>query len=191
MHNHAAALLDTSDLVQVYGDDNVLYRVRSLVWDLETIQRYWMKFLNYRILSDDIPQTQAGFERFVVSSGALWFEVVDAVSDADLGVMYVADFVPSMTENRFLSASFHISMWDAKMSTRMPVFRAVARELFNRFKLHRLEMELPLFAGGAIRLAKKAGFVEEGVRREARRYNGVWWGVLHLAMLESEVPSNG
>jgi hypothetical protein len=175
-------------LVKAEGTDGVQYVVRLMVWDLATIEKYWDKFKPYKILSDDIPATRAGFERFVLTSGALWYEIVEETTEADVGLMYIADFVSSFTESRFLSASFHVSMWDSKIGTRMPVLKLAVRELFHRFKLHRLEMEIPLFAGGAIRIAKKSGFVEEGVRRQARRYNGQWWNILHLAMLETEVP---
>lgn len=178
-------------LVEQEGLDGVVYIVVPLLWTLPAVDMYWEKFRPYKILSDDVQQDRNGFENFVLRSGALWFEIQDKSTGTALGIMYVADFVPSFTEHRFLSASFHISMWDSKIGPRMPVLKAAVRAIFAQFKLHRLEMEIPLFAGGAIRVAKKAGFVEEGVRRQARRYNGKWWNLLHLAMLETEVPTNG
>lgn len=189
MANPAVAPLEL--LVEQVGLDGVTYVVVPLQWTLPAIELYWEKFRPYKILSDDIQQDKVGFENFVLRSGALWFEVKDKATDESKGIMYVADFAQSFTENRFLSASFHVSMWDSKIGNRMPVLKAAVRAIFARFRLHRLEMEIPLFAGGAIRVAKKSGFVEEGVRRQARRYNGQWWNVLHLAMLETEVPQNG
>jgi RimJ/RimL family protein N-acetyltransferase len=171
------------------GTDGRLYSVRAMSWTLENIEKYWEKFRPYKILSDDVQQTKEGFEQFVVRSGALWFEVIDLEANETVGIMYLGDFVPSFTEPRYLSASFHVSMWDSKIGSRLPVLTGAVRQAFKLFRLHRLEMQIPLFAGGAIRVAKKAGFVEEGVRRKARRYGGQWWNVLHLAILEDEVPN--
>lgn len=171
------------------GNDGRIYTVRSLAWTLDNVEKYWEKFRPYKILSDDIDQTKDGFERFVLQSGALWFEVIDVDADETVGIMYFGDFVMSQVEPRFLTASFHVSMWDSKIGSRLPVLTGAVKRIFKLFRLHRLEMEIPLFAGGAIRVAKKAGFVEEGVRRKARRFGGQWWNVLHLAILEDEVPN--
>lgn len=182
------------NFVSGVGSDGQTYVVRPVEWTLEKVDEYYEKFKPHRILSDDMPQGREGFEQFVLASGALWFELVMLGEDCNcdskcVGILYVADFVQSMTTQRFLSASFHMSLWDSKVSPRLPVLRKFVQEIFRCFNLHRLEMEIPLFAGGAIRLAKKSGFVEEGVRRFARRYNGQWWNVLHLAMLKGEVPN--
>jgi RimJ/RimL family protein N-acetyltransferase len=191
MSTRNTAVVPPECLVEQAGTDGIVYCVMPLQWTLENVEKYWEKFRPYKILSDDIRHDRNGFERFVVSSGAVWFEVLEKETGKDTGIIYVADFAQSFTENRYISASFHVSMWDSKIGSRMPVLKAAVRALFAQFRLHRLEMEIPLFAGGAIRVAKKAGFVEEGVRRQARRYSGQWWNVLHLAMLESEVPQNG
>lgn len=176
-------------LVERIGTDNIVYQVVLLSWSLENIERFSERFRQFKILSDEVQKTREGFEHFVLQSGAIWFETITKDAQESVGIMYIADFVRSSVENRYISASFHLSMWDSKISERMPVLREAVREIFKLFKLHRLEMEIPLYAGGAIRVAKKSGFVEEGVRREARRYHGKWWNVLHLAMLETEVPN--
>jgi len=187
MDNHVAEPRNL--FVEAFGTDGCLYSITPLAWDLAKVQSYYERFQKYKIFSDDVmPRNLKEFERFVLLSSGLWFEMNDEHKGETIGLLYLMDFAQSPNTGEFLSASFHMSVWDAKVSTRLPVLRQFVRAIFAQFKLHRLEMEIPLFAGGAIRLAKKSGFTEEGVRRKARRYDGVWFGVLHLSMLDSEVP---
>jgi RimJ/RimL family protein N-acetyltransferase len=176
--------------VTAAGSDGEMYSVLPLVWTLEQVDVYYNKFAPHKILSDEVPKGREGFETFVLSSGALWFEIVKELDGQAVGVAYITDLIRSRIENRYLSAQFHTAFWDSKMGSRIPLFKAFVRAIFAQFKLHRLEAEIPLFAAGAIRLAKKSGFVPEGVRRSAKRYNGVWWSLMRLAITEGDLYGN-
>jgi RimJ/RimL family protein N-acetyltransferase len=139
------------------------------------------------VFSDDIPKTPDGFLAYVGLLGSLWFEVICLPTEENVGFLYLSDMLRSFTDKRYLTASFHAIVWDAKAGKRLSVARAFIRQVFRVFRLHRLQAVIPLTRGGAIRITKKLGFKEEGTLREARRYNGVWFGVLLLSLLESEV----
>lgn len=173
------------------GEDGHIYSVRPMVWTLAKAEAYWEKFSKFEIFSDDIPHNYQGFEKFIMSSAALWFEGVDLTQGEVVGLMYLADIVPSAAGNKVISASWHASVWDAKASPRLNIARGAIRQLFKVFGLHRLEAIIPLRAGGAIRTAKKLGFTEEGVMRSYTRIKGEWNGALRLAIVEGDEVLNG
>jgi RimJ/RimL family protein N-acetyltransferase len=152
------------------------------------VERYLQEFVRFHIFTDDVPKTVEAF--LTTLNGSLWFEMVPQGTDENVGFMYLTDFIPSLTEKRFLSATFHAVTWDAKAAPRRQLARQFIREMFRRFHLHRLQAAVPLNRGGAIRTLKKIGFKDEGIMRDAVRYNGTWYGVLLLSILEQEV-SNG
>lgn len=158
------------------------------MWTLPEVHRYATLFEKFSILPDNVPKGLQAFERFVLDSRALWFDIVKEETGESVGIIFVDDFVPSPLENKFISASYHVSLWDAKFRKRLPLHQAFVRAIFAQFGLHRLELELPLYAGGAIRVARIAGFVSEGTKRQARFSRGKWFDVALFSILETEVP---
>jgi RimJ/RimL family protein N-acetyltransferase len=179
----ALELVDKIALVKTEIDGHH-YEVRPMMWSLAKVDAYWNNLDKFDIFSDDIPHTRDGFERFVLSSSAIWFEFFD--DDQVCGLMYVADLVPSLIEKRFISATWHATVWDAKVGPRMPIAREAIRAVFKILRLHRLEVIIPLKAGGAIRVAKKIGFLQEGRLRAFYQYHGEWWDCLILSILETD-----
>jgi RimJ/RimL family protein N-acetyltransferase len=64
--------------------------------------------------------------------------------------------------------------------------RLVRDFAFGPLGLHRLALEVNSFNAAAIAVYEKAGFVLEGVRREAVLRDGVWHDVHDMALLESD-----
>lgn len=176
-----------SELARERGIDGKTYVVTPTCWTQELLEQVWRRRAHFRVLSDDVEHTFGGFHRYVLESGGQWFSVI-CVEDRQLvGMMYLTDMSSSMTENRFLSAMWHCELWDSKAGTRINVLRAAIRTLFATLGLHRMSCEIPTKFGGAIRIAKKIGFVPDGRHREARRYDGEWYDVLSMSLLEQEV----
>ncbi|OSP08680.1 GNAT family N-acetyltransferase [Microbacterium sp. LEMMJ01] len=61
--------------------------------------------------------------------------------------------------------------------------RAVIRHAFDTVGLHRVELEVYAFNPRAQRAYEKAGFVVEGRRREALRWDGEWVDALVMGVL--------
>lgn len=186
MHSHAVEL--SKPFAHAVGNDGVSYIVVPLAWSVDAIKEYHQKFIKFNILPDNVPHDLASFGAFVLNSRALWFEVIEEDNNEAIGVIFLDDFVFGPIDRRMISASYHAAVWDAKFSKRLPVHRAFVRAIFAQFKLHRLETEIPLYAGGAIRVALKAGFVSEGTRRRVRWFRGQWYNAALLSILETEVP---
>jgi len=66
------------------------------------------------------------------------------------------------------------------------MMRKIMQLGFEELGLHRLELNVYDFNEPAIRLYEKLGFVKEGLMRETRWINGVFWSHYHMSMLEHE-----
>lgn len=169
------------------GEDGIQYIIRPFEWSLDAAEMYYRRFQGYHIFSDDIPKTPESFIAYVGLAGTLWFEGVRADTEENVGFVYLTDMQPSWTDKRFLSAFFHAVTWDAKAAWRQAVAKAFIRRVFKVFGLHRLQAAVPMKYGGAMRTLKKLGFVEEGRLVKARKYDGVWFDVLLLSIVEDEL----
>lgn len=176
----------TSFEVEARCSDGRVYKIRPMAWDLEEIEKAWKRWKNYEILSDDVPSTLDGFTIYVTGNGAIWFEVVDEQGD-QVGLVYLSELIPSLTTGRYISCQFHATIWDAKIGPRIELARAFIIRIIQVFGFHRIQCEIPLRFGGAIRVMKRIGFKEEGILRSARRYHGEWYNVLLFGLIENEV----
>lgn len=178
------------ELARAWGTDERLYQVRTMQWDVAKAERYWERTSKFAIFSDAVPANVQGFLSFILEAGALWWEIVDLEADETVGLMYITDVT---VENQIMvgQATWHAFVWDAKAGPRRPVLRAAIKALFEKFRFHRLQAEIPLHFGGVIRSAKKLGFREEGRMRQARMYNGVRYDALMMSILSHEALNDG
>src|SRR5579871_2930875 len=61
---------------------------------------------------------------------------------------------------------------------------------FKDLQLHRVDLEVYSFNRAAIRCYEGAGFVHEGVRRQAARYGDEYWDSVVMGILEEEWSKN-
>lgn len=178
-------------MVQLLSDPKLVVAdgvaVRAFQWDLDKVETYAKKFASVGVFSDDVPKDALGFLRYVTASGTLWFELMEEETERHLGFTYITDLQTSWTEPRYLFANWHGVVWDSHAGRCLPATRAFIKWVFRAFNIHKLTTSIPAKFGGAIRVAKKLGFIDEGRLRKARRYNGVWFDVILLSILESEL----
>ena len=62
----------------------------------------------------------------------------------------------------------------------------VLRHAFEALGLHRVSLEVYAFNPRGQRAYEKAGFVVEGVRRDALRFDGEWVDAVVMSVLDSE-----
>lgn len=165
------------------------YLIRPLEWSIDRATQIWQHYMEHKIMPDDVPTARDGFIAFLLSSGGLWFDVLQ--NGESVGIMFITDLIRNIDRPGFFSANWHAAVWDNKVTPRVEAARACIRMLFTILKLHRLQSIIPLRFGGTIRLAKKIGFKEEGVMREMMRYDGEWNGCLLLSILESDAIVKG
>jgi RimJ/RimL family protein N-acetyltransferase len=65
--------------------------------------------------------------------------------------------------------------------------RALQRHLLREVGFHRLQMEVYGFNERALRLAERAGWVREGVRRKAYRRNDTWVDGVLFGLVEEDL----
>ena len=176
------------ELTRGRGTDGREYIVTPVSWTLKKVEECWGHITNFHIFSDDVDKSVEGFLNFVLGSGALWFEIVDAETSEAIGLMYLTDVKKSYTGS-MTEACWHSMVWDAKAGPRRPIAQDAVRAIFRTFGFHRLRAEIPMHFGGVIRQAKKLGFKEEGRLREAKQYNGIWYDALILSILAKEVEA--
>ncbi|MFP4471261.1 MAG: GNAT family N-acetyltransferase [Bacteroidales bacterium] len=64
--------------------------------------------------------------------------------------------------------------------------QALVTHAFDHLNLHRLEAEVIEYNKPALRLVENLGFVNEGLLREARYYNGKYFNILSYGLLRRE-----
>lgn len=175
------------NIVEARGADGILYAIRSMEWDLTKIEKAWARWEPLGVIPDDFPHNVDGFYTFVTGTGALWFEVINDRTDEQVGLIFINELAFSITRNRYTQALFHAIMWDGKAGVRRELGKRFLIWLFDRFGFHRLQAEIPLKFGGAIRTLQRMGFKMEGTLREARQFDGEWYNVLVLGLLDHEV----
>ena len=181
------AVQSQPELLSGVGKDGVVYAIRPFEWSLGLAAAYYERFAKMGLLADHMPRNLSSFLQTM--PGSIWFEMVEAKDGKNVGFVYLTDLAPSLTEKRYLSATFHAVAWDSKASPRIELVRRFIAILFRMFRLHRMQAVIPMNRGGAIRMAKKLGFKPEGVMRDAVSYRGIWFSTLLLSLLEGEVEN--
>lgn len=170
------------------GTDGHIYVVRPLTWTFEKIAKYWELCAPHHIFSEELPQNPEGMFQLVTRSGALWFEIYDQELDSVVGLMYLSDFIPNFANTFILQANWHGLVWDARAATRLEIGKQAIGNLMRLLRIHRLQAEIPVSKHGALRVAQKLGFVQEGVMRKARLgHGGTWNDIALLSILDEEV----
>lgn len=143
----------------------------------------WDKLSQFDVLFNDY--VAQDFKSFVsnfvmqengqpVPTGLIWD--VD-----DVGIFYLTDIHPME------SGLAHFVFWDRRFKGREELCREMLRFLFDRYKFHRIRVEVPLYAKYTLQAVERIGFIKEGRARDAVRYKGEWFDVNFYSMLEGEL----
>lgn len=173
------------EIARGIGDDGHEYIVYPIEWTLAKIQEYWKKFEPFHIFSG--VRTEEDFLKLVAGSEGLWFEMKDEDENEVVGVMYLTDLIFDYPSRNILQANWHATVWDSKIAPRRDISRAAIVRLMKMLKIHRLVAQIPMNVGGAIRAAKKLGFVQEGVARKAKKTKFGYVDLMTLSVLDTEV----
>lgn len=99
----------------------------------------------------------------------------------DVGILALTDIVPQNT------AKAHFTFWDRRIRGREGLIRAMLKYVFEQLGLHRIVVEIPLYAVAAMAAVERMGFRKEGRMREAVLYRGEWFDVNLYSILDREV----
>lgn len=157
------------------------WRVRHLELTPEKIQFIRERFEATRAMYSDLTMGDPLlFDIILFNRDAFWMEVVDE-NDIVVGLIY-------LTNTQWLiDADVHIVFFDRKLSEKAPLCELVIKWLFTNFVYRRLTAVIPSIYFVTIRLAKKLGFKEEGIKRESQLIGNRWVDETMLGILRSEV----
>ena len=100
----------------------------------------------------------------------------------DVGILYLTEIAIGH------DALAHFNFWDRRFKGREKLLRGMIRYVMDEFDLHRVTVEVGMFAAPWLPSAvERVGFVREGRKREAIKYDGEWFDCLVYSMLKSEV----
>lgn len=108
-----------------------------------------------------------------------------AITERTTGA-FIGEAVLSDIDDENLSCSFRIALVGARVTGRgygTETTRLIVDHALNALALHRVELEVLAFNPRARRVYEKVGFVSEGVKRQAVRWDGAWIDVEIMAVL--------
>lgn len=150
----------------------------------ERLAFYYEKMKDFGVLFNDFigNNPEAFFKSFVelddtgrpMLKGLVW--EVD-----DVGIIYLTNLIPEF------EAEVHASFWDRRFRGRERLFLECIRYFMEAFDLHRIYMEIPLYAQPAMGAIERVGFKKEGRKRQAIPYKGKWFDVNLYSLLRDEV----
>jgi RimJ/RimL family protein N-acetyltransferase len=161
----------------------VVRTVRVGDYSFKTLKLLWENLSQFETLFND--HFEKDFSRFVsafvrqengepVPTGLMW--LVD-----DIGMLRLTDMVP------LESASAHFIFWDRRFRGREELIRKMLEHVFEKYKFHRIKVEVPLYAQKTLVAVERIGFTKEGRMREAVRYKGEWFDANLYSMLEGDL----
>lgn len=156
------------------------WTVSDLELTPEKLLFIWEKFNHTKALFSDLTLGDvAVFRDVLLSRDTLWFEVKD---DADqlVGLMYLTN------TQWVIDAEVHIVFFDRKLAEKAPLCLETIQWVFRNFPFRRLTAVIPSIYFVTIRLAKKIGFKEEGIKRESQLIGNKWVDETILGILRSE-----
>ena len=161
----------------------IVRTVRVGDYSFDTLRTLWEKLGQFDTLFND--HFEKDFNRFVtafvrqengepVPTGLMW--LVD-----DVGMFHLTDMEP------LESASAHFIFWDKRFRGREGLVQEMLRHVFEKYKFHRIRVEVPLYAQKTLVAVERIGFKKEGRMREVVKYKGDWFDANLYSMLEGDL----
>lgn len=117
--------------------------------------------------------------RALAKSNSVWFEVTK--NELPVGILYMHRVIPHF------DGVGHFAFWDKIGRGREPLILDTLKYMMRRHDLRRVSAEPPANQKGTIRIIKRLGFTQEGVRRAGVVYKGQWVDQILFGMLREEI----
>jgi RimJ/RimL family protein N-acetyltransferase len=119
------------------------------------------------------------------SSGALIYKVVDENTNEAVGHISLGGISQKNRSARIsrvlIGSGHHKGKGYCK-----DMVKAVLKIGFEELKLHRISLGVYDFNKAAIRCYQSSGFSIEGISRDVLLYQGKWWSLVEMSILEDE-----
>lgn len=111
-----------------------------------------------------------------VPQGLFW------VIDDYVGMFYITDIIPE------IDCQCHYLFFDKKHYGREELTKKMLKYLFDKYKFHRLSIELPNYASDTTRrFIQNIGFFYEGKKIKAALLNGAWFDCNLYGLLQMDL----
>ncbi len=159
------------------------WSVHELQIDPPKLIWLWERWRKYKALFSDL--TSGDFENFlslIKLPDSLWLEIKEG--DTIVGVMYWTDL------RLATDVQIHLTFFDRKPIEKVELCKLLVRWFFTTFPaVRRMSAYVPAHYTTTLRMARKAGFQEEGRRRQVYLMNGTYFDEIVLGLLASEVDN--
>jgi len=167
-------------------EGTVVRNVYPMMLTPHNLHAFWTKVKERKFSTIFNEEVRGNFHKFmevflregpegIESRGIFW------VVDEFVGVLYLTDIEPEV------DAKVHYVFFDGRHRGRIDLVRAMIVYVMVRYNFHRLTAETPLFyKPSAFLLAESIGFVKEGRKRLARKFDGKWFDVNVYGILREE-----
>jgi hypothetical protein len=161
---------------EVESEDGNTYTVDLFRPTLDTVDDLWNTFRKFKILFvDNVPYNLVQFTNMVMDIGTVILTV------DDIGIIYITDTRPG------IDADGHFLFWDRRTSGRHRVIMRAFEWLMDELNIHKINIDIPVYAFAALQRARKLGLRIEGLRRKAIMHDGRWRDVVEFGVLRDEI----
>lgn len=162
----------------------VTRHVYKMILTPKNLHTFWVKSRKFVTLFGE--EVRGDFHKFmevflqegvngIESRGIFW------VIDDFVGIMYLTDI------DAGIDAKVHYAFFDGRHRGRRDLVRAMILYVMDRYQFHRLTAEAPLYwKASAMLFAEQVGFIKEGRKRLARKFDGKWFDVNIYGILKED-----
>ncbi len=165
----------------------VTHDVSKMILTIPELKRFYDKAKQFPVLfGRELKDEQDFIDQFIVYdannepiSTGLFFK--DEVEGELVGMHYLTNIC-------YREADAHFAFFDRRFRGRSELVKAVMGYVFHTWRLHRLNVNIPCYAGTAVhKFVSDLGFKLEGRKRQASFYKGQRFDVLLYGILRSEL----
>lgn len=150
--------------------------------------------LHALVTDPEVRRLTGSHGEIAAEAGRRWYATRGEQDDRlDLAIMVADDYVGEVVLNELDTANLSCNLRIALVGSRVfgrgygsEALSLVLDHAFGSTPLHRISLEVFSFNDRAKHVYKKAGFVEEGVLRDALRWDGEWYDSVIMSMLRPD-----
>lgn len=167
-------------------EGKIIRHVYPMYLTPQNLYTFWERCKRRRFATIFNEEVRGDFHKFMqvfVREGPNGFESrgIFWVVDDFAGILYLTDI--DVTND----ALAHYIFFDGRTHGRVNLIRAMLLHVMTTYDFHRLSAETPLFfRPSAMLFAEEIGFVKEGRKRLARKFDGKWFDVNIYGLLREE-----
>lgn len=152
-----------------------------------------LSFEKVKFLINKLSDIDVLFNDYVKKDPKAILEHFLSVQDGEIrptGLLWDVDDVGIFLLNEIrppVSGDAHFVFWDKRFKGREALCREMLRYIMREYSLHRIQVEVPVYATHTIKAVNRIGMVLEGRSREAVRYKDGWFDINRYSVLEEDL----